>query len=206
MEFAESIVLDLDGLVRDTGLSLTGASSFTRGRAVGPASGASSFGGGVGEVSSMLEHDEFLVIVGATELWPDELTDDEPVESLRAGRALRFEVMAGALCGWLAGNDVSGAKVGQAKSCAHVESVETFTKVLEAPSFKGLCPPSKLLKRSKRSINELVSTCEICGSWTDGIVTVGSSSDWRNGTGRSSGDADFSRDFMTRFGCECTGE
>lgn len=54
--------------MRDTGLSLTGTSSFTLGSAVGPASGASSFGGGVGDVSSILEHEEFLVIVGVTEL------------------------------------------------------------------------------------------------------------------------------------------
>lgn len=156
----EPQVLDLDGLVIDTGLSLRAASFFTRGRAVGPASGASSFGGGVGEVSSMLEHEEFRVIVGATELWPDELTDEEPVESLRAGSTLRVETIVGALCGCLAGTDipVPGAKVGQAKSFA---AVETFTKVLEAPSLESLSLPSKLLKRSKRSTNELVSTWEI---------------------------------------------
>ena len=71
---------------------------------------------------------------------------------------LRLGAMVEALCGCLVVKDVVGAKVGQAKSFA---PVETFTKVLEAPSLESLSLPSRLEKRSKRSTNELVSTCEI---------------------------------------------
>lgn len=70
---------------------------------------------------------------------------------------LRLEAI-GAPCGCLVVIDESGAKVGQAKSCA---AVETFTKVLEALALESLSFPSKFEKRSKRPTNELVSTREI---------------------------------------------
>lgn len=70
---------------------------------------------------------------------------------------LRLEA-TGVPCACLVAIGESAAKVGQAKSCA---AVETFTKVLEALALESRSFPSKLEKRSKRPTNELVSTCEI---------------------------------------------
>jgi hypothetical protein len=86
-ELVEPQVLDLDGFLIGPRLSHMPCPAATLGRAVGPASGESSFGGGVGELSSMLEHDECLVMVGAIELFPEECIEEEPVESLRFGTA-----------------------------------------------------------------------------------------------------------------------
>ena len=113
----------------------------------------------MGELSSTLEHDECLVIVGATELFPEECTEEEPVESFRFGTTDRTDAIVDAFCGCLAVADVVGAKAGQSKSFAPL--VETFTKVLEALSLSWLLRSSKSAKRSKRPMNEPVSTREI---------------------------------------------
>jgi hypothetical protein len=189
----EPHVLDLAGPLISTGLELNNEPCSNFGKAVGPASGESSFGGGVGDCSPMLEHDEFLVIV-AFELLPEECTDEEPVESLRFGRIVLFFDMIAAFCGCLELDVVVGAKAGQAKSCAPV--VEAFTKVLEAPSLCRLSLLSRPAKRSNSPTKEPVSKRDICGSSTDDTVTLRSSPGLRKTTGSAS---DLSLAFMTRF-------
>lgn len=46
----------------------------------------------MGDFSSTLEHDECRVIVGAKELRPEDAMEEDPVESLRTGTALRAMV------------------------------------------------------------------------------------------------------------------